>query len=136
MTRGYSEAVRTFQPARIATWVVAFIVGALYGVAGTVSQAYQTGVLPLGLVIAIVGSAALLVAVRLLTQDRWAALATGLGLLLATLVFSGEGPGGSVVVPQTPEGAFNPGVVWTIALPLVVAVVIAWPARLRPAAAD
>lgn len=125
------KGVRSLQPARIGTWVVAFIVGAVYGVAGTIAQGFALGWLPLGLLIAIVGSAALVAAVRLLTADRWAALAVGLGVMIATLVFSGRGPGGSVVVPQAAAGGFNPGLAWTIAVPLLVAVVVAWPERVR-----
>ncbi|MFH8250394.1 DUF6113 family protein [Microbacterium sp. B2969] len=113
--------------ARIVTWIVAFLVGGVYGLAGTIAQTYMFGWFPLGLTLALVGSAALLVAVRLLTGDRWAALATGLGMMIATLVFSGTGPGGSVIVAQTPAGQFNPGIVWTIAVPLLVAIVVAWP---------
>ena len=64
---------------------------------------------------------------RLLTSDRWAALATGLGMMIATLVFSGRGPGGSVIVPQAAEGQFDAGIVWTIAVPLMVALAVAWP---------
>lgn len=127
------KGVKSLQPARIGTWLVALIVGVVYGVAGTIAQAFAVGWFPLGLVIAIVGSAALVVAVRLLTGDRWAALAVGLGIMLATLVFSGQGPGGSVVVPQVEGAAFNPGIVWTISVPLVVAVVVAWPERIRVA---
>lgn len=114
----------TTRLARIATWVVAFLVGVVYGLAGTIAHAFELGWFPLGLILAIIGSAALLLAVRLLTLDRWAALATGLGMMLATLVFSGKGPGGSIVVPQTPLAA-----VWTIAVPLLVAIVVAWPER-------
>lgn len=113
--------------ARVATWVVAFLVGAVYGLAGTIAQTFAIGWFPLGLLLAIVGSAALLVAVRLLTSDRWAALATGLGMMIATLVFSGRGPGGSVIVAQPEDGAFSTGIVWTIAVPLMVAIAVAWP---------
>ena len=116
---------------RIATWVVAFLLGAVYGLAGTIAHAYRVGWFPLGLVLAIIGSAALLVAVRLLTADRWAALATGLGMILATLVFSGRGPGGSVIVPQT-----DLAVVWTVSVPVLVVLAVAWPTRLRPVVAD
>jgi len=117
--------------------VVAFIVGAVYGVAGTVAQAYELGWFPLGLVLAVIGVVALLVAVRLLTGDRWAALAAGLGVMVATLVFSGAGPGGSIVVPQAPEGEFNPGILRTIIVPLAATIVIAWPESLpRMAAAS
>jgi len=122
--------VKTAFP-RIATWVVAFIVGAVYGLAGTIAHAYRVGWIPLGLVLAIIGSAALLAAVRLLTSDRWAALASGLGMILATLVFANRGPGGSVIVPQTELAS-----VWAISVPLLVAVAVAWPQRHRTVEAD
>jgi hypothetical protein len=118
-------------PARLGTWAVALIVGVVYGLAGTIAHAYRWGWLPVGLILALVGCAALLAAVRLLTDDRWAALATGLGMVLATLVFSGKGPGGSVIVPQTALAT-----IWTLALPLLVAIVVAWPDRLGPARLD
>jgi hypothetical protein len=120
--------MRPSVPARIGSWLVALVVGLVYGVAGTVAHAYSIGWFPLGLILAIIGSAALLLAVRLLTSDRWAALATGAGMMVATLVFSGSGPGGSVVVPQT-----GLGVVWTFAVPILVAVAVAWPDRVRTA---
>lgn len=119
--------MRSSVPARVGTWLVAFLVGAVYGLAGTIAHAYELGWFPLGLILAIVGCAALLAAVRLLTMDRWAALATGLGMMTATLVFSGRGPGGSVIVPDSPLGT-----VWTLALPITVAIVVAWPDRIRP----
>lgn len=111
-------------------WLVSFVVGAVYGVAGTIGQAASWGVLPIGLVVAIIGVAALVGAVRLLS-DRGAALATGLGVMGATLLFSGRGPGGSIVVPAAAEGALSTGLVWTIALPVIVALVVAWPAAAR-----
>jgi hypothetical protein len=122
--------VRTSVLARIGTWIVALLVGAVYGLAGTIAHAYRIGWLPVGLVLAAIGCAALLLAVRLLTADRGATLATGLGMMLATLVFSGSGPGGSVIVPQT-----ELAVAWTFAVPILVAVIVAWPERTRPVAA-
>ena len=112
---------------RIATGAVALVVGAVYGLAGTIAQSYSVGWLPLGLVLAVIGSGALLAAVRLLTGDRWSTLIVGIGAMTATLVFSGRGPGGSVIVPQTPEGTIGTGVVWTIAVPVLIAIVVAWP---------
>jgi hypothetical protein len=123
--------VTSLQPARIGTWIVAFVVGAVYGLAGTIAQGFDLAWFPLGLVVAIGGSIALLAAVRLLTTDRWAALATGLGMMTAILVFSGRGPGGSVIVPQPADGEIDTGVVWTIVVTLAVAVVVAWPQRIR-----
>ncbi|MFT4220816.1 MAG: histidinol dehydrogenase [Microbacterium sp.] len=120
--------------ARVATWAIAVFVGAVYGVAGTIAHAYRLGVLPVGLLLAFVGAGALLVAIRSLTADRWATLAAGAGLVAAVLVFSGRGPGGSVIVPDGELdmlGPVNLGIVWTIAAPLLVAAVIVWPARRR-----
>lgn len=119
--------------ARIGAWIVGLVVGAFYGVAGTVAQAYMLGWFPLGLVLSLIGVIALLVAVRLLTGDRWATLATAIGVMAATLVFSGAGPGGSVIVPQARDGEFSPGLAWTILVPLSAAIVIAWP-QTRPRA--
>ena len=114
--------------ARIATWVLAAVIGGVYGVAGTIGQAALWGPVPVGLVVASIGFIALLVAVRSLTGERTSALAAGLGALIATLVFANEGPGGSVVVPAPPEGAtITPGLIWTFVVPLVAALVVAWP---------
>ncbi|MEI3867084.1 histidinol dehydrogenase [Microbacterium sp. CCNWLW134] len=127
--------MRTSTLARILTWIVAVVIGGAYGLAGTIAHPFTLWVLPVGLTLAIIGSTALLIAIRLLTADRWATLAAGLGMLAATLVFSGEGPGGSVIVPQT-----SLGIVWTFSVPLVVAVVVAWPDRIsvpaRPARSE
>ncbi|MFE1663819.1 DUF6113 family protein [Microbacterium sp. P02] len=117
----------SFSWSRVGSWVISALVGAVYGLAGTIAQSYQLGWFPLGLILAIVGSAALLAAVRLLTSDRWTALGAGLGIMIATLVFSGRGPGGSVIVPQPAEGEINTGIIWTIAVPVLVAIVVAWP---------
>jgi hypothetical protein len=116
----------TFSWSRVLTWIVAGLVGAVYGVAGTIAHAFTWGGFPVGLVLAIIGSAALLLAVRLLTADRWSTFAAGLGMMIATLVFSGPGPGGSVVVPQT-----SLGIIWTVSVPLLVAVAVGWPSRMH-----
>lgn len=117
-------------PARIVTWLIALLVGVVYGLAGTIAHGYMLGWFPLGLILALVGCGALLLAVRLLTADRWSTLATGIGMMTATLVFSGSGPGGSVIVPQT-----GLAVAWTFAVPILVAIAVAWPERIRPVAA-
>jgi hypothetical protein len=118
--------------ARIATWVLAALIGTVYGVAGTIGQAATWGILPVGLLVASIGFLALLIAVRTLTGERASALACGLGAMLATLVFANEGPGGSVVVPAPPEGVvITPGLIWTFVVPLVAALVVAWPSASR-----
>lgn len=113
---------------RVGTWIVAVIVGGVYGVAGTIGQSAAWGWFPIGLVVAIVGAAAIVAAVRLLTSDRWSALATAIGIMLTTLIFSGRGPGGSVIVPQPAEGDTSTGLVWTLAVPILAAIIVAWPA--------
>lgn len=113
--------------ARVLTWLVAAVIGTVYGTAATVAHAYALGVFPLGLLLAVVGTGALLIALRALTGDRWTALAGGLGVVLATFVFSNVGPGGSAIVaPATDATAWIP-VAWTIAVPVLVALVVAWP---------
>jgi hypothetical protein len=122
---------------RAAGWLVAAIAGGVYGVAGTITQAYVWGALPVGLIVAVSGITALVAGLRLLTSDRWTALACGLGALVATVVFSGRGPGGSVVVPAPPDGQLSTGLIWTFAVPIMVAIVVGWPsfAGVRAAAA-
>lgn len=112
---------------RLGTWLVAFVVGGVYGLAGTIAHAYTWGWFPLGLVLGLIGCAALLASVRLLTSDRWTALACGLGMIASALVFSGRGPGGSVIVPET-----SLAIVWTVAVPVLAAAVVVWPEP-RPA---
>ena len=119
---------------RIATWLMAAVIGFVYGVAAVIGQAAMWGVVPVGLLTAAIGLVALLVAVRSLTGERTSALAAGVGALIATVVLSGRGPGGSVVVPAAPEGEITTGVIWTFAVPLLAALIVAWPSAstLRP----
>ncbi|WP_036314961.1 hypothetical protein, partial [Microbacterium sp. B24] len=46
--------------ARIGSWAVAAVIGLLYGAAGTIGQSAQWGVIPLGLIVAVAGTGALL----------------------------------------------------------------------------
>lgn len=116
---------------RLPTFLIAALAGAVFGVVGTVAHAATIWGIPVGLVLGIVGAAALMLAIRLLA-DRWASVAAGVGITLAVIVFSGEGPGGSVIAP-----AGMAAVVWTVACPLVAVLIVAWPefpTSTRPAA--
>lgn len=128
--------MRASWPSRILLAVLALVTGGIFGVAGTIAHAYALWMLPVGLVLALVGCAALLIGLRLLVEDRWITWIAGLGMLAMLLVYSGRGPGGSVVVPQAQEGEFPIGIVWTYALTGVVLLVGAWPdlSRLRASA--
>ncbi len=114
------EPMRTLF-SRLPTFLIAALAGAVFGVVGTVGHAATIWGIPIGLALGIVGSAALMLAIRLLA-DRWAAVAAGVGITLAVIVFSGEGPGGSVIAP-----AGMAAVVWTVACPLVAVLIVAWP---------
>lgn len=113
---------------RILTWLMALVLGAVFGTAGTIGYASQVAGLPLGFVIGIVGCAAMLIAIRTITEDRWAVAAGGVGMLGALVLFSGVGPGGSVVVPDSVLA-----MVWSLSLTAVVIAIAAWPdmSRLR-----
>ena len=110
---------------RIGTVVLALVAGVIFGAVGTIARSFVLTAgpvkLPLGLLLALIGSGALLIGIRAIA-DRWAALAAGLGMFGIVMVFSGVGPGGSILVPDTWMG-----VVWTFATPLMTAVVVAWP---------
>lgn len=112
---------------RVVGWIVALLVGAFYGTAGTVTQAFLVGPFPAGLLLATVGSAALLIALRTLTGDRVNALAGGLGITLATYVFSQVGPGGSAIVAAPTAGIEWVPLVWTVVGPALMVLVALWP---------
>lgn len=123
---------------RILIWVMALAIGAVYGTAGTIAHAYRLGPIPVGLLLALLGICAMFVAMRGMTGDRWTALLGGVGALAATILFSGSGPGGSVIVPggdlDTLAG-INLGIVWAIGVAFLAALVVAWP-DLAKAGAD
>lgn len=112
---------------RVVGWVVALLVGAFYGAAGTVAQAFLVGPVPVGLILATIGSAALLIALRTLTGDRVNALAGGLGITAATYLFSQVGPGGSAIVAAPTAGTEWIPLVWTVVGPALMVLVALWP---------
>lgn len=111
---------------RVATLVVALVVGAVYGTLGTIGhrQAWQVGEvsLPWGLVLALVGVAALLVAFRTIGGGRLVAAVAGLGVILMVGLLTLPGPGGSVLVVGDLTGT-----IWSIGPALVTVFVVAWP---------
>jgi len=111
-------------PSRLVAWLIALVVGVVYGTAGSFAHASWIGPSPAGVVLGVVGAAALLVALRQLTGDRWAALAGGAGMMGATFVFSVPSAGGSVLFTVQNEAL---ALVWMAAVPLLTALVVAWP---------
>ncbi|MBN6190294.1 histidinol dehydrogenase [Microbacterium sp. NPDC059771] len=114
---------------RVLSWVAAALVGGVYGVAGTIAHSVTWGPIPVGLIVAAIACAAILVAIRALTHDRWAAVAAGLGMLGMLVMISGVGPGGSVVVQDSLAGR-----IWTYLAAGIVLLVVAWPSFSRPPA--
>lgn len=108
------------------SWIAAALVGGVYGVAGTIGHSVMWGPIPVGLIVAAIACAAILVAVRALTHDRGAAVAAGLGMIGMLVLISGEGPGGSVVVPASLMGQ-----IWTYLVAGLVLLVVAWPSFSR-----
>ena len=111
--------------ARIGTLAVAFLVGALYGSLGTVGHRHVWMIgdvaLPWGLVAALVGVAALLVAFRIFA-GRLVAAIVGLGVIVMVGILTLSGPGGSVLVVGDLTGT-----VWSLGPALVTVFVVAWP---------
>lgn len=115
------------------SWLAAALVGAVYGIAATIAHSFTIGPIPVGMILGGVACAALLIALRALTGDRWAALAAGLGMMALLLVISQRGPGGSIVVPNTALGN-----IWMYVAAGIVMLVVAWPdtRRLRDLSAS
>lgn len=111
---------------RVLSWVAAALLGGVYGIAGTIAHSVMWGPIPVGLIVAAIACAAILVAVRALTHDRGAAVAAGLGMIGMLVLISGVGPGGSVVVPDSLSGQ-----IWTYLVAGIVLLVIAWPSFSR-----
>ncbi len=111
---------------RIGTLVIAFLVGLVYGTIATVGHrhAWQLGdlTIPWGLILGLVGVAALLVGIRLVAGGRWAAAAAAAGVIGAVSLFSLPGPGGSILVVGGVVGT-----IWAVGPALIAVLVVAWP---------
>ncbi|WP_227530478.1 histidinol dehydrogenase [Microbacterium tenebrionis] len=113
---------------RLLSWIAAALVGVVYGTAGTIAHSLMWGPVPIGFIVAAIACGALLIAVRALTNDRAATIATALGMIGMLLIISGPGPGGSVIVPNTPIGQ-----IWIYVVCGIALLVIAWPNLKRSA---
>lgn len=115
---------------RALSWAIVFVIGVVYGAAGTIAHSLMWGPIPVGMIVGAIACAALLIAVRALTHDRGATAATAIGMLGMLVIISGEGPGGSIVVPNTPLGQ-----IWIYIVLAIAVLVIAWPSMSRLRAA-
>lgn len=112
--------------ARVLAAAAALVVGAVFGLLGTIAHQSVISLgpvtIPIGLVLALVGVSALLVGLRLVLGDRMVVLACAIGMLVTIFVLSLRSTGGSVLIP-----AGLPGTLWTIVPTLVATFVLAWP---------
>lgn len=120
----HSEA-RDGRTSRVLTLVGSFLIGALYGALATTGHRHAATIggvsIPWGLVLALLGVGALLVAVRI-AAGRAAAIAASLGLIIMVAVFTLPGLGGTVLVVGDLTGT-----IWSIGPALIAVLVVAWP---------
>jgi len=117
---------------RLVGYVLALAVGAVYGAIGTVAHVSVVApfgfTVPVGLVIAVTGVAALLLGFRLVFDDRLATLFAAVGVVGVIALFSFPSAGGTVLIGQN-----TLGIIWTLAPVLIGTIVTAWP-KLPPRA--
>ncbi|WP_143034075.1 hypothetical protein [Paramicrobacterium humi] len=120
------ERARPGAGQRVGTAVLTFVLGLVYGTVGTVAHPAKVTLLgvpiPYGLVLALLGVLALLLGLRLVLADRLPVLSAAVGLVGIVVLFSFRSVGGSVLIAQGIVG-----MVWLFVVPLVAALVLAWP---------
>jgi hypothetical protein len=118
---------------RVLGYVVAFVLGVVFGVLGTVVHQIAFSVfglfdVPIGLIVALPAVALLLVGLRLMVESRLAAIIAGAGVVGVIALLALPSPGGSVLIPGSVAGADNiAGMVWIVGATIVAVVVLAWP---------
>lgn len=111
---------------RVASWIAAALIGGVFGLAGTIGHSMTVGVIPVGMIVGAIACGSLLLAFRLLTHDRAATLAAGLGMIAMVTIISGKGPGGSVIVQASLAGN-----IWIYLVAGLVLITVAWPSISR-----
>lgn len=119
--------------ARILGAVVSILLGAVFGALGTVVHMVTISILgwdaPIGLVLALVSLALLLLGLRLSFESRLYSVLGAVGALALVALFVLPSQGGSILITATGEGP-----VWLYGSVIVVLVIVVWP-RLRRAQA-
>ncbi|MDO9398060.1 MAG: hypothetical protein Q7T71_16060 [Herbiconiux sp.] len=121
----------TSRGTQVLGYVVSFLLGALFGILGTVVHQIAVSVfglfdLPIGLVLALASAALLLAGLRLVAPTRLAAVLAALALVGVVALLALPSPGGSVLIPDSIAG-----MVWLLGSTLAAVVVLAWPKRGR-----
>jgi len=122
-----ADPVGTSLSTRVIGYVVAVVLGFLFGALGTVVHQISVSVfglfdLPVGVIIALAATGLLLAGLRLVAPNRLAALLSGVALVGMVTLLALPSTGGSVLIPDS-----TLGMVWLIGATLVAVVVLAWP---------
>ncbi|MGD8167816.1 hypothetical protein ACEXOS_011390 [Herbiconiux sp. P16] len=118
---------------RVLGYVIALLLGALFGVLGTIVHQISFSVfglfdVPIGLIIALPAETLLLVGLRMSFASRLASILAGVGLVGMVALLALPSPGGSILIPGSVAGSENVlGTAWLIGSTLVAVVVLAWP---------
>lgn len=78
--------------------VLAAILGVIFSLAGTAVHAYFIGPVPAGLIIALIASAAILLALRLLMVTRWYSLICFAVMMIVVYILAQPTANGSVLI--------------------------------------
>lgn len=112
---------------RILNCLVLFVLGAVFGMVMTFGHQATLSiggvVLPWGIIVALLGTAALLIGARLLAHGRSPVIWLAAGVVASVMVLALPGPGGSVLIPDSLAG-----LVWSLAPSFIAILVVLWPA--------
>jgi N-acetyl-1-D-myo-inositol-2-amino-2-deoxy-alpha-D-glucopyranoside deacetylase len=109
-------------PGKVVAYVLALVVGALFGAIGTVAHQDGAGSFPYGVILALALVAAAMVGFRILFDSRMVGLVVAIGITVVNLVLSQTSRGGSVLIPGNIIGY-----AWIGGSILIAAFVLLWP---------
>ncbi|RKR74901.1 PIG-L family deacetylase [Frondihabitans australicus] len=109
-------------PGKIAMYVLAVVVGGLFGAIGTVAHQNVAGSFPYGVILALLVVTVLVIGFRLVFETRLVGIAVAIGLTVVNFLLSSTSGGGSVLVPGNAIGY-----AWIGGAILLPAIVLIWP---------
>jgi N-acetyl-1-D-myo-inositol-2-amino-2-deoxy-alpha-D-glucopyranoside deacetylase len=109
-------------PGKVVAYVLALVVGGLFGAIGTVAHQDGAGSFPYGVVLALALVAAAMIGFRILFDSRMVGLVVAIGITVVDLTLSLTSRGGSVLIPGNLIGY-----AWIGGSILIAAFVLLWP---------
>lgn len=83
--------------------VLSLALGIVFGIAGTAVHAYFIGPIPVGLIVALIASAALMLSLRLLLEKRWCSVVSFVGMIAIIYIMAQASVNGSVLITNNFE---------------------------------